>query len=98
MSISLTTEAFTALVVLGTAASFTPGPNTTLSKALAANQGIWPAQQFDLCTHGQFAQDVAVRSASFADFQSLHVQRFDTHCCLDVQNKSLKLSPWDSFY
>ena len=31
---------FTALLVLATAMSFTPGPNTTLSTALAANRGL----------------------------------------------------------
>ncbi|MBF5007518.1 LysE family translocator [Diaphorobacter caeni] len=37
---------FTALLVLATAMSFTPGPNTTLSAALAANRGIRPAMRF----------------------------------------------------
>ena len=31
---------FTALLALATAMSFTPGPNTTLSTALAANRGL----------------------------------------------------------
>ncbi|MDZ4123587.1 MAG: LysE family translocator, partial [Hydrogenophaga sp.] len=31
---------FSALLVLATATSFTPGPNTTLSTALAANLGL----------------------------------------------------------
>jgi threonine/homoserine/homoserine lactone efflux protein len=31
---------FTALLLLATASSFTPGPNTTLSTALAANRGL----------------------------------------------------------
>lgn len=39
---------FTALLVLATAMSFTPGPNTTLSAALAANRGIRPAMRFVL--------------------------------------------------
>ena len=33
-------QEFTALLVLATAMSFTPGPNTTLSTALAANHGF----------------------------------------------------------
>ena len=33
-------QEFTALLVLATAMSFTPGPNTTLSTALAANHGL----------------------------------------------------------
>ena len=37
---------FTALLVLSTAMSFTPGPNTTLSTALAANQGLKRALPF----------------------------------------------------
>jgi threonine/homoserine/homoserine lactone efflux protein len=39
---------FTALMVLATAASFTPGPNTTLSTALAANLGLKRALRFVL--------------------------------------------------
>ena len=39
---------FTALLVLATAASFTPGPNTTLSTALAANFGLRRALRFVL--------------------------------------------------
>ncbi len=39
---------FTALLVLATAMSFSPGPNTTLSAALAANRGIRPAMRFVL--------------------------------------------------
>lgn len=38
----------TALLVLTTAASFTPGPNTTLSTALAANRGLRGAMHFVL--------------------------------------------------
>jgi threonine/homoserine/homoserine lactone efflux protein len=41
----LATE-FTALLLLSTAASFTPGPNTTLSTALAANLGLRRAMRF----------------------------------------------------
>ena len=36
----------TALLVLSTATSFTPGPNTTLSTALAANLGLRRAMRF----------------------------------------------------
>ncbi len=46
MSFVFSTEEFTALLVLSTAASFTPGPNTTLSTALAANQGLRSAMKF----------------------------------------------------
>lgn len=41
-------EELTALLVLSTAASFTPGPNTTLSTALAANRGMRSALKFVL--------------------------------------------------
>ncbi|CAM3650352.1 LysE family translocator [Paracidovorax anthurii] len=37
---------FTALLVLATAMSFSPGPNTTLATALAANRGLRPAMRF----------------------------------------------------
>ncbi len=37
---------FTALLALGTAMSFSPGPNTTLSTALAANLGLRRAMRF----------------------------------------------------
>ena len=37
---------FTALLLLATAMSFTPGPNTTLSTALAANHGLPHAMRF----------------------------------------------------
>ena len=37
---------FTALLVLATAMSFTPGPNTTLATALAANRGLPHAMRF----------------------------------------------------
>ncbi len=37
---------FTALLLLATASSFTPGPNTTLSTALAANHGLRRAMRF----------------------------------------------------
>ena len=42
----MTAAEFTALLVLTTAASFTPGPNTTLSTALAANLGLRQALRF----------------------------------------------------
>ena len=38
----------TALLLLATATSFTPGPNTTLSTALAANFGLRRAMRFVL--------------------------------------------------
>lgn len=37
---------FTALLALAAAMSFTPGPNTTLSTAMAANRGLRPAMRF----------------------------------------------------
>lgn len=42
----MSTEEFTALLLFATAMSFTPGPNTTLSTALAANFGLRRAMQF----------------------------------------------------
>ena len=39
-------EELTALLVLSTATSFTPGPNTALSAAIAANQGLRAALKF----------------------------------------------------
>lgn len=39
---------FTALLVLSAASSFTPGPNTTLSAAMAANAGLRGAMPFVL--------------------------------------------------
>jgi threonine/homoserine/homoserine lactone efflux protein len=39
-------QEFFALLALGTAMSFTPGPNTTLSTALAANRGLRGAMHF----------------------------------------------------
>ena len=41
-------QEFIALLVLSTASSFTPGPNTTLSTALAANYGLKRAMRFVL--------------------------------------------------
>ena len=43
---ALSPEELTALLVLSTAASFTPGPNTALSTAIAANQGLRSAMRF----------------------------------------------------
>ena len=42
----MTAAEFSALLVLATASSFTPGPNTTLSTALAANRGLKGALHF----------------------------------------------------
>jgi threonine/homoserine/homoserine lactone efflux protein len=44
--LSMTAQEFTALLLLGTAMSFSPGPNTTLSTALAANYGLRYALRF----------------------------------------------------
>ena len=44
----MTWQEFTALLVLATAMSFSPGPNTTLSTALAANGGLRHAMRFVL--------------------------------------------------
>lgn len=44
----MTPSEFTALLVLATATSFTPGPNTTLSTALAVNGGLKRAMRFVL--------------------------------------------------
>jgi threonine/homoserine/homoserine lactone efflux protein len=42
----MTAQEFAALLTLATAMSFTPGPNTTLSAALAANHGLRRALPF----------------------------------------------------
>lgn len=42
----MTWQEFTALLVLATAMSFSPGPNTTLATALAANGGLRRAMPF----------------------------------------------------
>ncbi|MDR3220552.1 MAG: LysE family translocator [Candidatus Accumulibacter sp.] len=39
-------QEFTALLALSTAMSFTPGPNTTLATAIAANRGLAHAMRF----------------------------------------------------
>lgn len=44
----MTATELSALLVLATATSFTPGPNTTLSTALAANRGLRGALHFVL--------------------------------------------------
>jgi threonine/homoserine/homoserine lactone efflux protein len=44
----MTAAELSALLVLATATSFTPGPNTTLSTALAANRGLRGAWHFVL--------------------------------------------------
>ncbi len=44
----MTAAELSALLVLATATSFTPGPNTTLSTALAANRGLRGALHFVL--------------------------------------------------
>ncbi len=44
----MTATELSALLVLATATSFTPGPNTTLSTALAANRGLRGAMHFVL--------------------------------------------------
>lgn len=71
-------QEFTALLVLATAMSFTPGPNTTLSTALAANHGLRRAMPFvcavpvgwgallGLCTLGLGALVLAVPLLSWA--------------------------------
>jgi threonine/homoserine/homoserine lactone efflux protein len=46
MFTTFTATEFTALLLLSTAVSFTPGPNTTLSTALAANLGLRRAMRF----------------------------------------------------
>ena len=48
MNFIFSPEELTALLVLSTAACFTPGPNTTLSTALAANRGMRSALKFVL--------------------------------------------------
>ncbi len=71
-------QEFSALLVLATAMSFTPGPNTTLSTALAANHGIRRALRFicavtvgwgvllSVCTLGLGALVLAVPLLSWA--------------------------------
>lgn len=44
----MSTSEFLALLALATAVSFTPGPNTTLSAAIAANRGLRAALRFVL--------------------------------------------------
>ena len=71
-------QEFTALLILATAMSFTPGPNTTLSTALAANHGLRRAMPFvcavpvgwgillTICTLGLSALVLAVPLLSWA--------------------------------
>ena len=71
-------QEFSALIVLATALSFSPGPNTTLSTALAANHGLRRALPFvcsvpvgwavllTVCTLGLGALVVAVPLLSWA--------------------------------
>ena len=71
-------QEFTALLVLATAMSFTPGPNTTLSTTLAANHGLRRAMPFvcavpvgwsallGICTLGLGALVVAVPLLSWS--------------------------------
>jgi threonine/homoserine/homoserine lactone efflux protein len=44
----MTSSELSALLVLATVSSFTPGPNTTLSTAMAANHGLRHAMRFVL--------------------------------------------------
>ena len=46
MSASMTAPELAALLMFSTAMAFTPGPNTTLSAALAANHGLRHAMRF----------------------------------------------------
>ena len=74
----MTASEFTALLMLTTAASFSPGPNTTLSTALAANLGLKRALRFvcavpvgwgllfSLCAGGVGALVVAVPALRLA--------------------------------
>ena len=74
----MNTSELTALLALTTAASFTPGPNTTLSTALAANYGLKRAMTFvcavpvgwgllfSLCAGGVGALVVAVPALRLA--------------------------------
>jgi threonine/homoserine/homoserine lactone efflux protein len=74
----MNTSELTALLALTTAASFTPGPNTTLSTALAANYGLRRAMTFvcavpigwgllfSLCAGGVGALVVAVPALRLA--------------------------------
>ena len=74
----MTPSELSALLVLATAASFTPGPNTTLSTALAANLGFKKSLRFTLavpvgwglllsaCAGGMGAMVVAVPGLQLA--------------------------------
>jgi len=56
-------QEFTALLVLATAMSFSPGPNTTLSTALAANGGLPRAMRFVLAVPVGWTLLLAVSAA-----------------------------------
>jgi threonine/homoserine/homoserine lactone efflux protein len=56
---------FSALLVLATASSFTPGPNTTLSTALAANFGLRHAMRFVCAVPVGWGLMLALCSAGF---------------------------------
>ncbi len=56
---------FSALLVLATASSFTPGPNTTLSTALAANFGLRHALRFVCAVPVGWGLMLALCSAGF---------------------------------
>jgi threonine/homoserine/homoserine lactone efflux protein len=74
---AMTAAELTALLALTTASSFSPGPNTTLSTAIAANYGLKRAMQFafavpvgwvllfSLCAGGLGAAVVAVPALRF---------------------------------
>ena len=46
MTTTMTAVDFTAFLVLATAMSFTPGPNTTMAAAMGANWGLKPTMSF----------------------------------------------------
>ena len=46
MTTTMTAVDFTAFLVLATAMSFTPGPNTTMAAAMGANWGLKPTMRF----------------------------------------------------
>lgn len=46
MTTTMTAVEFSAFLVLATAMSFTPGPNTTMAAAMGANWGLKPAMRF----------------------------------------------------
>ena len=46
MTTTMTAVEFTAFLVLATAMSFTPGPNTTMAATMGANWGLKPTMRF----------------------------------------------------